>query len=89
MFNCDSDTNSTFSDSSFSNTSVDSSDYINTYYNINSFLEEDFVPRTNFVERFVFKKLINERRKLHIFYFKKDIRRDRLIGKREKRIGLQ
>lgn len=90
MFNCDSSTNSTFSSSNLSNTSTDSKGCITTYYNyyyINN-LPEDFVPCTNFVERFVFKKLVYERRKLRTFYFKKDVRRNRLIDKREKHIGL-
>jgi len=83
MFNCDSSTNGS-SDSS----STSTNNYYYSYY-INELPEEDFVLRTNFVERFASKKLLYERRKLHTFYSKKDVRRNRLIGKREKRIGLK
>jgi len=86
MFNCDSSTNSTFGGSSCSPTSTNNNYYI---YYINKFPKEDFVLHTNFVERFASKKLLYERRELRTFYSKKDIRRNRLIGKREKRIGLK
>lgn len=95
MFNCDS-SNITLSNSECTTSSADSSGCISTtyrcYYNLdpNEFSEEDsIIPNTNFVERFVFKKVLRERRKQHKFYFKKNARRNRLIGKREKRIGLR
>lgn len=48
-----------------------------------------FNNQIKFNERFVFKTLVKEKKKLYNSIIKRNIRRDRLVGKREKRIGLK
>ncbi len=81
----------TSNDSMHSSTSTgDWLDFQN-YFDVFVFdMDKEIVVRTNFVERFVFKTLLREQKKLCMPRFKRNFeRRNRLIGKREKRIGLK
>lgn len=81
----------TSSDSMHSPTSTGDWSNFQNYYATPIFdLDIDIIIRTNFVERFVFKRLLKEKSSLYKAYFKRNFeRRNRLIGKREKRIGLK
>ena len=67
----------------------DWSDFI-SYYDISVFdIDEEIVIHTNFIKRFMLKEQLKEKSILYKTYLKNIYRRNRLIGKREKRIGLK
>ena len=66
----------------------DWSDFI-SYYDISVFdIDEEIVIHTNFIKRFMLKEQLKEKSPYKT-YLKNIYRRNRLIGKREKRIGLK
>ncbi len=81
----------TSNDSIHSSTSTGDWSNFQNYFDVSVYdIDEEIIIRTNFVERFVFKTLLREQKKLYMPRFKRNFeRRNRLIGKREKRIGLK